>query len=492
MYLFPVLLRLVILYSLILSLPGLSFAVNVKNFGAKGDGKTDDTDAINKAVSGCTDGVIEFPRGHYKITGTIFINLSKNGTLGISGKGGSASVIMAGEGPAFCFMGSHVGTALPSSIKPVTWEKERMPLIDALEIVGAHPNADGIEIRNTLMPVFRSLLIRNVRNGLHFTSRNRNVLINACHIYNVSGIGIYLDSVNIHQMIISNSHISYCKKGGIKVEGSEIRNFEISGNDIEYNCDPDGPASADIWIDCSQGGSVREGTISGNTIQAIPSPGGANIRFTGLTANNNKIGLWSITGNHISNQEVNIELDHCRGVNVTGNTFIRGYDRHLIVNDSRNITVSDNVFDHNDDYFTLGLVSLGGISVNKSQGIILNDNIIDGAAYGSGEKGGAVVITDSREVSLSGCHIQNPKINGVQISNSAHVQIVNCIILEEANNRSMLAGIALSGSCPGTVIRNNNVGSGKNGTIANHATGAVIETNIFTQQEDVSKETIIK
>src|SRR5690606_34291539 len=127
----------------------------------------------------------------------------------------------------------------------------------------------------------------------HFTSRNRNVLIDGCHVYNTSGIGIYLDKVNIHQMIISDSHISYCKKGGIRVDESEIRDFQITGNDIEYNCDPEGIAAADIWIDCSRGGSVREGTISGNTIQAIPSPGGANVRFTGLSGNPNKIGLWN-------------------------------------------------------------------------------------------------------------------------------------------------------------------------------------------------------
>ncbi|MBL7736867.1 MAG: right-handed parallel beta-helix repeat-containing protein [Chitinophagaceae bacterium] len=488
MLVFSKIFRFGLIYSLIFSISNFSYAENVKNFGAKGDGKTDDTYAINKAILGCRDGIIEFPRGNYRITQTISIDLSKNGVLGISGKGGSASIIMAGEGPAFCFIGSHVGSALPSSVKPVTWERERMPLIDALEIVGANPKADGIEIRNALMPVFRALLIRDVRNGLHFTSRNRNVLINACHIYNASGIGIYLDNVNIHQMIISNSHISYCKKGGIKVMNSEIRNFEITGNDIEYNCDPAGPISADIWIDCAQGGSVREGAISGNTIQAIPSPGGANIRFSGLPANSNKIGLWSITGNHISNQETNIELDHCRGVNVTGNTFIRGYDRHLIINGSRNITVSDNVFDHNDDYFTPGLVSLGGISVNKSQGIILNDNIIDGAEYGNEKKGGAVVITDSREVSISGCHIQNPKINGVQIDNSANVQVVNCIISEETSNPRMLAGIALNGSCAGALIRNNNLSAGKNGSIANNATGAIIEANIFTGRGGVSEK----
>src|SRR5690606_18101592 len=196
----------------------------------------------------------------------------------------------------------------------------------------AHKNADGIELRNTMQPVLRALLIREVRTGIRFTSRNRNILVVGCHIYNASGIGIYLDHVNIHQMVISASHISYCKKGGVKVVGSQIRNFQIVGNDIEYNFDRDASASADIWIDCSEGGVVREGTISGNTIQAAPSPGGANIRFTGPSGNSNKVGLWSITGNYISNQEVNILLENSRGVNITGNTFQGGFDRHIVIN----------------------------------------------------------------------------------------------------------------------------------------------------------------
>src|SRR5690606_7720579 len=115
------------------------------------------------------------------------------------------------------------------------------------------------------------------------------------------------------------------KKGGIKVSGSSIRNFQITGNDIEYNCDPEGVVSADILVDCSQeGSSVREGTISGNTIQAIYSSGGANIRFIGSDGNANKVGLWSITGNHIGNQDFNIDLDHSRGISIIGNTFMRG------------------------------------------------------------------------------------------------------------------------------------------------------------------------
>jgi hypothetical protein len=328
------------------------------------------------------------------------------------------------------------------------------------------------------MPVIHSILIRNVRHGIHLISRNRNVLIDACHIYNCTGVGVYLDSVNLHQTIISDSHISYCKLGGIKVVRSEIRNFQITGNDIEYNCDPQGAVSADIWIDCSQRGSVREGTISGNTIQAIPSPEGANIRFTGPENNSEQIGLWSVTGNHISNQTLNIHFDHSKGITVSGNTFIRGYESHLKLENSSNIVISSNVFDHNSDYFPENIKAPGGIVVTRSGNLIFSDNILDGVEYGSNEKGGAFTINESSEIIISCCQIINPKFRGIQGVNSKNIRISQCMIYECEGISEMLAGVEFKGSCFGSLVRDNSIGKGKKEYIINKASGVKINGNI--------------
>lgn len=48
---------------------------NVKFFGAKGDGTTDDTSAIQAAITAATNGgIIYFPLGRYKITSTLTVN----------------------------------------------------------------------------------------------------------------------------------------------------------------------------------------------------------------------------------------------------------------------------------------------------------------------------------------------------------------------------------------------------------------------------------
>ena len=63
---------------------------NVQDFGASGDGQSDATEAIQHAVND-GDGVLEFPRGDYRISRTIEIDLTKRplSRLSIHGNGGA-------------------------------------------------------------------------------------------------------------------------------------------------------------------------------------------------------------------------------------------------------------------------------------------------------------------------------------------------------------------------------------------------------------------
>jgi polygalacturonase len=69
--------------------------VNVKDYGAKGDGSANDTSAINKAISAASSGaIVEFPKGTYKSAGTVHlksnitIQLDSGATIvGASGTG---------------------------------------------------------------------------------------------------------------------------------------------------------------------------------------------------------------------------------------------------------------------------------------------------------------------------------------------------------------------------------------------------------------------
>ena len=78
-----------------------------------------------------------------------------------------------------------------------------------------------------MQAILSGLLIRNVRHGVHLVDRNRNVVISESHVYHNTGVGIYLDGVNLHQINVIGCHISYNRLSGIRVERSEVRNLQI-------------------------------------------------------------------------------------------------------------------------------------------------------------------------------------------------------------------------------------------------------------------------
>ena len=326
---------------------------NVRDFGAKGE-YIDDTEAIQKAVDAAHhSGIVFFPRDTYRLTKPITVDLTKTGPIAIKGDG--ARVVMAGEGPAFKFVGTHAGTAEPKSVKRDVWN-ERMPTVEGIEIVGEHENADGIEASGTMQLIITRVLIRKCRHGIHLTGRNRNVIISDSHIYENRGIGVFLDAVNLHQINVTGCHVSYCDGGGIVCRAGEVRNLQITGCDIESNHGANGPPTANVLID-SSGGSNAEVAITGCTVQHNHvAPGSANIRITGPSEKKAKDtdemrdGHVTITGNVLSDVKVNVHLDHARGVVMTGNTCWTAYEHNLLVEHSTAVTIGPNNFDRNPRY----------------------------------------------------------------------------------------------------------------------------------------------
>src|SRR5690606_24200391 len=98
--------------------------------------------------------------------------------------------------------GNHEGSALPASVHDQVWSKEKFFVMESLEILGAHEQAGGIQLVGLMQPVVRNCLLRDLRYGIHLSTRNRNVLLQGNHIYHGRRIGVYLDEVNLHQINI--------------------------------------------------------------------------------------------------------------------------------------------------------------------------------------------------------------------------------------------------------------------------------------------------
>jgi len=330
-----------------------------------------------------------------------------------------------------------------------------------------------------MQSTFEGVLLRRLRDGIRIHNRARNVLISHCHIFDNSGRGIFLDRVNLHQVIVTGCHISYCKRGGIKVVGSQIRNLQVTGNDIEYNFDEGAKVSADIWIDSSDGSAtVREGTIVGNTIQALFSPGGANVRMVGHPSVNSKAGSFTISNNLIGTQENNIHLVNCRGVVLNGNVVYGGRNRNLLVEGSRNVVVSGNSFDHNPDYHPEELCT--GIRVVDTEAFNMSGTDIQDAQEGDGTAGreALVEIERCRRVTLTGCQIVNGTPCGILIRGSSDVVVTGCSVLETREAKAMDVALRWEGEGTGNLLANNRIGVGRvDGIQLDEASGVAVTGN---------------
>lgn len=466
-------------WTVAVSAHGLLESASVLNFGVVGDGKTDASGALQRAVDS-GEGLLYFPRGTYRLTRTVRLDLAKCGFAGLVGTG-AAQIVMEGEGPAFHLVGSHKGTADPATMGDGVWSRERFPLAQGLEIVGKSPKAEGLVLEGTVQATLVQLLIRNCENGIRLSVRNRNTLISQCHVYNNRVCGILFDRVNLHQCIIGDCHISYNKRAGIHVDGGEVRNLQVVGNDIEYNHDDEGSDSADILIDVREGNSTfRECTVVGNTIQASPSPGGANVRILGGPGFRNT-GLITLASNVLGSQSENIHFDQCRGIALTGNTIYGGSLRSVRIERCASILLSGNTLDsvvhreawqRNPDPLR---ALIDGLLIRNSRGIQVIGLIAPRCLAGTRERGGAVEVEGSEDVSIANCQLLDAEHRGVVIVDSRRCHVSGCTIVDQRQPSTLIHAIEVLGASQAVVLSGNIVPRGKVHTAAGDA---VLQNNV--------------
>ena len=443
--------RLRVALVVIVLLAGLAHGANqsdVRGFGAVGDGKTDDTVAIQKAVDSGI-GAIKMSKGLYRITKPIVIDLDKVGYTSVSGDG-VASIIMTGPGPALKFVGTHFKSADPGGFEEKVWKRQRMPLVDGIGIEGDHPEAVGIEAVGTMQLTITRVHIRNALHGIHLTNNNRNLTISDCHIYENRGIGIFYDNVNLHQSNITGCHISYNDRGGIVSRGGNVRNIHITGCDIESNMSPKTDPTANVLIDCT-GSSYGTGevAITGCTIQHNnPSPGSANIRIIGRSKPGRgeelvREGNITITGNVLSDVKVNIHLKDCRGVILAGNTFWMGFKHNLLIEDCSNIIVGANNFDRNPRYnYGNSLEALNSILVHNSADCTLSGlhltNVWKAAA--------GLTIESCKRINVTNCTILDCDNVGLLLQDVTDSRISNCLISDNRQDAESVSLKVIGGS----------------------------------------------
>ena len=409
---------------------------NVQRYGAVGDGKNDDTEAIQRAVN-TGAGAIYFSTGMYRITQPIVIDLDKHGFTSIHGQG-VATIVMAGPGPALRFVGTHFKSADPQGFSRNVWESQRMPLVDGVAILGDHDKAIGIEAAGTMQLTITRVHVRAALHGIHLVENNRNVIISDCHLYENRGVGIYYDNVNLHQSNITGCHISYNHAGGIVSRAGNVRNIHITGCDIESNMAPETPTTANVLIDCTDSPyGTGEVAITGCTIQHNnPSPDSANIRIIGRSRPSARLALVregnvTISGNVLSDVKVNIHLKDCRGVIITGNTLWKGYTHNLLIEECSNIVVGANCFDRNPRYnYGNSLEAKNGLIVRNSKDCTLSGlhitHVWDAPA--------GLLIENCQRMNISNCTILDCDNVGLLLRNVSHSRVSDCMIRDDRSD----------------------------------------------------------
>ena len=410
----------------------------IYEFGAVGDGVTDDSAALQQAVDSGV-GELVLARGVYRVTRPIVIDLDRTGYMSIQGNG-VAKIVMAGAGPALRFIGTHFKSADPEDFDDAVWDRQRMPLVDGVAFEGNHPEAVGIEASGTMQLTLTRLHIRNALLGVHLIKNNRNVIIANCHIYQNRGIGIFYDDVNLHQSNIIGCHISYNDAGGIVSRAGNVRNIHVSGCDLESNMSPTTPGTANVLIDSS--GSVygtAEVAITGCTIQHNnPSPDSANIRMIGrsqssATSDVVREGNVTITGNVLSDVQVNVHLRECRGIVIEGNTFWQGYRHNLLVEDCSNIVVGPNNFDRNPRYdYGNTQEANNGLVIRRSVDCTLTGLHISNVW----REPAGLVLDDCDRINLTGSTILDCDNCGLLLRKVRNSRVSNCLIRDDRPNTS--------------------------------------------------------
>lgn len=450
--------------------PASAATSTVYDFGAVGDGAADDTAALQRAVDAGI-GDVRLPRGVYRITSPVVIDLDRVGFTSIVGSG-TARIVMAGPGPALKFVGTHGGTAGPETVKPNVWQRQRMPAVDGLEIIGSHQQAVGIEATGTMQMVITRVNVREVLHAIHLTVRNRNVIVSNCHLYKNRGVGLYLDDVNLHQINVTGCHISYNDGGGIVSRAGNVRNLQVSGCDIEGNMAPDAPPTANVLIDSTGGtAGTAEVAIVGCTIQHGPDgPDSANIRYIGSDASGRMYGNVCIAENVLSDVQMNIDIQKARGVSIAGNTFWKGVQYNLRVEDSNNVLVGPNLFDRNPRYQTQAEAN-NGLLFRNCADLTITGLHVDGVA----RTPAGLVLENCRRVNLTGCTILDCDNAGLLLKDVTQSRVSDCLIRNDRKDAEGWLPLKIIGGSGNMIVDNLLGGSFEVDPQSAHSSGNLTE-----------------
>ena len=340
--------------------------VSVKDFGAVGDGVTDDTAAIQAAIDSMTSGgTLLFPPATYLVSENASNNwcVRNNGLDGITiiGYGatlkediGSTQILRSAGADDFSVYGLTLqglgsdGTDLGYGILQIS-VGDNIRIID-VKTTGS--DSDGIAI-----------------------ATGTNVVVRGCHSHNDSKAGIYVNASS--QVVVEGNLVT--SWGGHTVSGNtEGAGIQISSNSYvscNNNILQTGTGYGILCNALSGGARPLYNSITNNTVFTATNPTntGSSSGIRCVNSNASKDTGTIVKGNTlIANAVYNIYMENHGGSSVSGNNCIESDRANIIVS-----TITDCIVQGNSCYNTNTSNTASQFAIqliNSADGVIVRDN----------------------------------------------------------------------------------------------------------------------
>lgn len=346
--------------------------VSVKDFGAVGDGVTDDTAAMTAAHA--TGKVVFYPKGDYK-----FSTISFSGG-GLVGEGATTRLLSSSTNTSDLITftgvgtGSTTGDAVPYFanfyISVPTYSTKSAGAAIRLTPSQANPSNNVL-----FFPYFENIHIRNVPSGIVWDN-TALATVKDCKFFFYTGTAI--SSANTNAPDQGDNHIygnTFFNGAGFN-QGTAL--YIPSAGGLYFTNNKINGGLKGIHVKPLFTGSTSIFNIAANSIENVTTGYGVHFEYGNSNAGV-QVSQIEITGNQFANNYYSVFLDNGAGtafywaiINIAGNTFLTNNASHqpITLQSGRDFTISGNTFYKTDGVggtaITIGsLAAEGKIGINS-------------------------------------------------------------------------------------------------------------------------------